>query len=91
MFMTSIEINLPASVKEYVMEETTEEMRNALLLYPSIANKTISHGRAAELLGMSKMKLIELYSRLGIPYFDMTDEEFEEEIQIVKKLVNAKA
>ena len=90
MFMTSIEINLPASVKDYVMDETTEEMRNALLLYPSIANNTISHGRAAELLGMNKMELIKLYSRIGIPYLDMTDKEFEEEIRTVKRLVNAK-
>ncbi len=90
MSMVSIEINLPASVKDYVLDETTEEMRNALLLYPSIANNTISHGRAAELLGMHKMELIELYSKLGIPYLDMTDEEFEEEIQTVKKLANVK-
>ena len=90
MFMTSIEINLPASVKDYVLDETTEEMRRALLLYPSIANNTISHGRAAELLGMKKMELIRLYSRLGISYLDMTDEEFEEEIQTVKKLANKK-
>ena len=53
---------------------------------PSIADETISHGRAAELLGISKMELIELYGSLGIPYLDMTDEEFEEEIQMVKKI-----
>lgn len=90
MLMTSIEINLPASAKDYVLDETTEEMRKALLLYPSIANNTISHGRAAELLGMHKIELIELYSRLGIPYLDMTDEEFAEEIQTVKRLAGAK-
>lgn len=88
MLMTSMEINLPVSVKDYVLDDTTEEMRKALLLYPSIANDTISHGRAAELLGMSKMDLIRLYSRLGIPYLDMTDEEFEEEIQTVKRMAS---
>ena len=61
-------------------------MRNALFLYPSIVNNTISHGRVAELLGMSKMELIELYGRLGIPYLNMTDEEFEEEVQTVKRI-----
>ena len=73
MSMVSMEIRLPASAKEYVLDDTTEEMRKALLLYPSIANNTISHGKAAELLGMNKMNLIEMYSRLGIPYLDMTD------------------
>ncbi len=90
MHMANIEVRIPENAKEYVMHDTSEEMRNALLLYPSIANNTISHGRAAELLGMHKMELIELYSRLGIPYIDMTDEEFEEEIQTVKKLLEAR-
>lgn len=86
--MTNIKIRLPVPAKDYILNETTEEMRNALLLYPSIANNTISYGRAAELLGMRKMELIELYSRLGIPYLGMTDGEFEEEIQTVKRLAS---
>lgn len=91
MVMTSIEVELPLLAKDYVMDDTTEEIRKALLLYPSIANNTISHGRAAELLGMHKIQLLELYGRLGIPYLDMTDQEFEEEVQTVKKLAGVKA
>ena len=87
MIMTSIEVKVSDGVKQYVMDDTTEKMREALLLYPSIANDSISHGRAAELLGMHKIELIQLYGSLGIPYLDMTDEEFEEEIQTVKSLV----
>lgn len=90
MVMANIEIKMPSPAKEYVLNDTTEVMRNALLLYPSIANNTISHGRAAELLGMRKMELIELYGKLGISYLDMTDEEFDEEIQEVKRLVGTK-
>ena len=86
MTMTSIELKVPTEAKTYVLDKTTEEVRNALLLYPSIVNDTISHGRAAELLGISKMELIELCGSLGIPYLDMTDEEFEEEIQTVKRI-----
>lgn len=86
MIMTGIELHVPAETKAYVLDKTTEMVRNALLLYPGIADETISHGRAAELLGISKMELIELYGSLGIPYLDMTDEEFEEEIQMVKKI-----
>ena len=77
MVMTNIEMNVPESMKEYVLQDTTELMRKALLLYPSIVNDTISHGKASELLGISKIELIQLYGKLGIPYFDMSDEEFE--------------
>lgn len=90
MLMTSIEINFPALAKDYVLNETTEEMSKALLLYPGIANNTISYGRVAELLGMHKIDLIKLYSRLRIQYLDMTDEEFGEEIQTVKRLAGTK-
>ncbi len=86
MLMTNIELKIPAEAKTYVMNATTEQMRCALLLYPSIADDTISHGKAAELLGMQKTELIELYGSLGIPYLDMTDEEFDNEVKTVKKL-----
>ena len=72
------------------MDNTTEKMWEAMLLYPGIANDSISHGRAAELLGRRKIELIQLYGSLGIPYLDMSDEEFEEEIQMVKSLVGEK-
>ena len=34
-------------------------------------DKTISHGRAAEILGMSKLDLFDLYANIGFPYFDL--------------------
>lgn len=72
--MVDVEIKVPAGARQYVLADTTEKMRNALLLYPSIANDTISHGKAAELLGMDKMELIQIYGSLGIPYLNMSDE-----------------
>lgn len=86
MGMVSIEINVPEKARQYVLNNTTEKMRNALLLYPSIANDTISHGKAAELLGMHKTELLQLYGSVGIAYLDMTDEKFEEELLTVKSL-----
>lgn len=88
--MVDMEIKVPAGARQYVMMDTTEKMRNALLLYPSIANDTISHGKAAELLGMDKMELIQIYGSLGIPYLNMSDDEFEEEIRTVKRLVDGR-
>ena len=88
MMMASIDVTVPEAAKQYVLDDTTELMRKALLIYPSIANETISHGKAAELLGVKKNELIELYSSIGIPYIDMTDEEFDEEISVIKRLDN---
>lgn len=45
----------------------------------------MSHGRAAEMLGLPKMELIALYGKLGLPYFDETEEELEEDLAVLKK------
>ena len=60
--------------------EKTELIRNALILYPYIKDLTISHGRAAEILGIRKNDLIDLYSELGIPYFNQDISDIEEEL-----------
>lgn len=54
--------------------------RNALRLYPYIKNKTISHGKAAEILGVTKYELISLYDKMGLPYLSMDIAEVEEEV-----------
>ena len=40
---------------------------------------TISSGRAAELLAMPRWEFVRYASHLGIPYLDMTEEEWEAE------------
>ncbi len=40
---------------------------------------TISSGKAAQLLGMSRFEFTRHASRLGIAFFDLTDDEWEAE------------
>lgn len=88
MTMKQIEINVPEAVVPYadVEGEKAVLLRNAMLLYPYIKNDTISHGKAAEMLGIPQMELIELYGSLGIVYFDMTEEELAEDLAILNKV-----
>lgn len=71
------------------MKAESELTRNALLLYPDIVNQTISHGRAAEILGIKKAELIDIYDKLGYSYFDMTMDDLNIELdnyrQVKKK------
>ena len=46
----------------------------------------VSSGKAAELLGMSRMEFIHFSGRLGVPYFRMSAEEWEEEKRQLKEL-----
>ncbi len=86
--MTSVNMEMPEEMVSFVMHSGREEQlkRNAMILYPYVYDGIISHGRAAEILGIFKMDLIMLYGKLGIPYIQMTDDEIEEELETVKEL-----
>lgn len=64
----TVEMELPQAMAYFVAAQGSKNAleRNALMLYPFIKDQSISHGRAAELL--------------GIPYIDMDISEVEEEI-----------
>ena len=84
----SVTIEGPVGMSKYLVtvNPETELTRNALLLYPYILNQTISHGRAAEILGIRKSELIDLYDKLGYSYFDMTLDELDDELDTFRRL-----
>lgn len=86
--MITVDMELPNEMVTYSMPQSKEEqlVRNAMMLYPYIRRGVISHGRAAEILGIFKMDLITLYGKLGLPYIEMTDEEIEAELRTVDYL-----
>lgn len=89
MVMTeSVTIKVPVGMSKYLqpMNSETELIRNALLLYPYILNQTISHGAAAEILGIRKSELIDVYDKLGYSYFDMTMDELDSELETFRQL-----
>ncbi len=71
---------------DYAFESDEELKRNALLLYPYVHNNVISHGRAAEILGIKKLDLIDLYDEMGFPYFDMDISDVLQDIQTFRSL-----
>ena len=86
--MAIVNVEMPEEMASLVLSANKEEQlkRNAMMLYPYVHDGIISHGRAAEMLGIYKINLITLYGRLGIPYIEMTDEEIEEELSTVESL-----
>ena len=77
--MTKVEINVSE-------DEEMQTTRNAMLVYLYIKSGVLSNGKAAVLLGLRKMKLITLYGKLVLSYFDETQEEFEEDLTALKTL-----
>lgn len=65
--------------------------RNAMILYPFIQNLTISHGRAAEILGAHKFDLIDFYCSMGLPYLHQTIGDLEDELADMHSFEGARA
>ena len=84
----SVTIKVPVGMSKYLVIDNPEAelTRNALLLYPYILNQTMSHGRAAEILGIRKSELIDLYDKLGYSYFDMTMDDLDNEMNTFRDL-----
>jgi predicted HTH domain antitoxin len=48
--------------------------------------RLVSSGKAAELLEMKRFEFVRYASRLGIPFVDMSQDEFEAELRDIKAL-----
>lgn len=88
MTLTDVKIRVPEDMTSYIIpsDSKAELVRNAMVLYPYINNMTISHGRAAEILGIREYELIEIYDKLGLPYLDKDIEEIEQEVSYWRSL-----
>lgn len=89
--MAVVSMEMPDEMITYALPSNKEDQLkiNAMILYPYIQQGTISHGRAAEILGIFKMDLITLYGKMGLPYITMSDDEIEEELAMVNYLKDA--
>lgn len=88
MTMIPTQIVVPQGMLPF-LEQTDERAafeRNAMILYPFIRSMTISHGRAAELLGVHKLDLIEFYNSIGLPYLNQSAEDLNDELNGFRKL-----
>ena len=90
--MVSIQIEIPEALLPFARpkDEREQLLRNAMIIFPFIQDETISYGRAAEILNLKKIDLIQLYGSLGFPYFNQTKEELEEDLRNIKLVMEQK-
>ena len=86
-----IQLFVPEGMATYFrdLEPGEDFERNAMLLFPLIRNCTISHGKAAEILGVHKTDLIEYYDALGIPYLDQSKGELLEDLETLERVMRS--
>ena len=86
---TTVPITVPESMAPYLEDMDSEQAfkRNAMILYPLIRDSTISHGRAAEILGVHKTDLIEFYDAMGVACLNQSKEELLADLANLDKII----
>jgi predicted HTH domain antitoxin len=79
--MSTISIALEEDVVALLRQsnQPVEHAARELIVLELYRRGTISSGKAAQLLGMSRVEFIQHASRLGISYFAMTEDEWKKE------------
>jgi len=70
-------VNLLRPLTDLRLDAFAEE----LVVLELYRRRQISSGKAAELLGMERISFIQYASRLSLPFFDLTQQEFDAEIK----------
>lgn len=86
MSSVKIEIEEPLAAILHQTNQPVQEAGREMIVLELYRRGTISSGKAAELLGMQRIDFIKHASRLGIPFFDMTEDEWEAEKAALKAL-----
>jgi predicted HTH domain antitoxin len=79
MSSVKIEIEEPLAGILHRTNQPVEVAGREMIVLELYRRGTISSGKAAEILGMSRIEFIKHASRLGIPYIDMTEDEWAAE------------
>jgi predicted HTH domain antitoxin len=86
--MTTISLALEDELAALLQErhQTVERSARELIILELYRRGTLSSGKAAQLLEMTRWELVRHASRLGIPFFDMTANEWESEREMARAL-----
>ncbi len=78
--------DLVTLLREAKPDTTPEGAALEAIVLELYRRRIMSSGKAAELLMMPRVDFIVYASRLGIPYIDMTEEEWEQEMRASDEL-----
>jgi len=85
--MSSIHLEVDEDFAELLGSSPEQIERTALeiIVLDLYRRHVISGGRAAEILNLDLLTFIRWSGSLGIPYFDMTPEDWEQELRAIRK------
>ena len=88
-----VTLDVPETMKHYVdfADSGYQFKVKELMMFELIRQGKLSFGKAAELLGIPKMRLITDLGQFGLPYFDMPAGEVLEDATAARKVAEGGA
>jgi predicted HTH domain antitoxin len=79
--MSTVKIDVDESLAALLHQsnQPVEDAAREMIVLELYRRGAVSSGKAAELLGLPRLDFIRHASRLGIPYIDMTSDEWQAE------------
>ena len=87
--LVEVKIQVTESMSSFMEPETEDDciIRNAMIMYPYIKNGVVSHGRAAEIIGIRKWDLITLYDNMGLSYLSSVS-DYKDDLKTIDELLS---
>jgi hypothetical protein len=86
--VSQIQITLDEHITKMLGDSPEQIERSALemIVLERYRRREISSGRAANVLGLDRFAFIRWSGSLGIRFFDMTPEEWEQELRVIENM-----
>jgi predicted HTH domain antitoxin len=86
--MQTLKLDLPQDLAALLQgfNQPLEQSARELMVLELYRRGVISSGKAAELLNMERFEFVRYASRLGIAFFEMTEDEWQTEVTLAKSL-----
>ncbi len=78
---------LESVVEDFPLFNEKEEKERFLLVLGLLASRTVTFGKAAEILGMSRSEFSALLKTIGFKYSYLDEKELREEVKASKGLL----
>jgi predicted HTH domain antitoxin len=86
--MGTVQVELGEELLELLqsLDRPVQQSARELIILELYRQGRIAAGKAAELLGMGRSDFLQVASQAGVPYFEMTTQEWNEEISESRKI-----
>jgi predicted HTH domain antitoxin len=86
--MSTVQLELGQELLDLLcsLDRPVQQAARELIVLELYREGRIAAGKAAELLGMDRAQFLQAASQVGVPYFEMTSRDWNEEVSESRKI-----